>query len=200
MMGRRAAAVTARAARAVRGLWPDRNPLRRSLDRVEGVLMGVLAVAFLVGAPLAAVAAGHVADRTGVRTARSERAAWHQVPAVLGGAAPGSGYGFQPFAQARWTAPDGTRHTGVIPAPPAAQAGATVMVWVNAAGRLTGPPLRRSGVRGQAVLAAVLAPVMAGFVVLGIGQLAHCALARRRLAAWEADWRATEPQWSGRHA
>ena len=36
-MRRRPAAVAARAMRVVRGLWPDRNPLRRRLDRVEGV-------------------------------------------------------------------------------------------------------------------------------------------------------------------
>jgi hypothetical protein len=199
MMGRRAAAVAALARRAVRGLWPDRNPLRRTLDRVEGVAVGALAIAFLVGAPLAAVAAGHVAYRAGSRTARAEQAAWHQVPAVLEGAAPGSGYGFQPFARARWAGPDGKRHTGVVPALPADQAGSTVMVWVDASGRLTGPPLPPSEVRTQAVLAAALAPVMAGFLVLGIGRLAHGVLGRRRLAAWEADWQATEPQWTRRH-
>ena len=48
-----------RAARAVRGLWPDRNPLRRTMDRVEAMVAGGLVVAFLAGAPLAAVAAGH---------------------------------------------------------------------------------------------------------------------------------------------
>ena len=46
--------VAARAIRVVRGLWPDRNPLRRTLDRIEGVIVGGLAVVFLAGAPLAA--------------------------------------------------------------------------------------------------------------------------------------------------
>ena len=41
----------ARAARTVRGLWPDRNPLRRTLDRIEAAIAGGLAVAFLAGAP-----------------------------------------------------------------------------------------------------------------------------------------------------
>jgi hypothetical protein len=48
-MRRRLAVVAARATRVVRGLSPDRNPLRRTVDRVEGVLMGGLAVAFLAG-------------------------------------------------------------------------------------------------------------------------------------------------------
>jgi hypothetical protein len=70
------------------------------------------------------------------------------------------------------------------------------MVWVDATGRPTDPPLRRYQVRGQAVLAAVLAPVVLGLILLCTGQLAHAMLTRRRLAAWEADWRATGPQWS----
>ena len=53
--------IAAWAVRAVRGLWPDRNPLRRTVDRAEAGVVAALAVAFLAGAPLAAVAAGHYA-------------------------------------------------------------------------------------------------------------------------------------------
>jgi hypothetical protein len=63
-----------RAARAVRGLWPDRNPLRRTMDRAEAIIMGGLIVAFLAGAPLAAVAAGHAACSLGSRTAHAQQA------------------------------------------------------------------------------------------------------------------------------
>jgi len=71
------------------------------------------------------------------------------------------------------------------------------MVWVDAAGRLTGhPPLQLAQVRGQAALAAMLTPLAAGFIVLGAGLLAHAALGRRRLAAWDADWQVTEPHWT----
>jgi hypothetical protein len=114
----RPVAVVARAARAVRGLWPDRNPLRRTVDRVEAMVVGGLVVAFLAGVPLAAVAAGHVIYSVGSRTAQSQQATWRQVPAVL--AAPAPGYRqYQVTAQASWTAPDGTRHAGTILAPPA---------------------------------------------------------------------------------
>jgi hypothetical protein len=185
--------------RAVRGLWPDRNPLRRILDRVEAVVVAVLAVAFLAAAPVAALAAGHLAYRIAFRS-YAQQAAWHRVPAVLLATVPASGFGhFEATVRARWVAPDGRRHTGVVLAPPDARAGGTVMVWVDVAGRLTGqPPLRLSQVRAQAVLAAVLAPVVLGFMVLCAGQLAHAVLGRRRLAAWDADWQATEPQWTRR--
>ena len=132
-MRRRSAVVAAWPARAVRGLWPDRNPLRRTVDRVEAVVVGALAVAFLAGAPLAAVAAGHFSYAIISRTARAQQTAWHQVPAVPLTGIPADGYGFVAMVRARWTSPDGTRRTGMVPAPPVAQAGGTVRVWVDAA-------------------------------------------------------------------
>ena len=68
------------------------------------------------------------------------------------------------------------------------------MVWADAAGRPTGPPLQAQQVRGQAVLAAALAPVV--LMLLCAGQLAHHLLGRRRLATWDAEWRVISPQWT----
>jgi len=199
-MKRRLAAVAARALRVARGLWPDRNPLRRTLDRVEGVVVGGLVVAFLAGVPLSAAAAWHIAYGTGARAEHAQQASWHRVSAVLLAAAPTHGYiGYEPLVRAGWTAPDGARRTGAVPALPGTPAGYRVSVWVDAAGRLTGPPLRPSQVRGQAVLATILVPVVLGEVLLFIGQVVHYLLGRRRLAAWEADWRATGPRWTRQH-
>lgn len=196
-MRRYSAAAAARAVRVVGGLWPDRNPLRRSVDRVEAVVVAGLAVAFLAGAPVAAVAAGHVAYSIGSRTASAQQAAWHLAPAVLLAAVPAAGYDDNQVP-ASWTAPDGTRHTGPVPAPPGAKAGRTVMVWMGADGQLTGTPLQFSQVWGLMVLAIGLAPLVIGVIVLCVGQLAHLVLDRRRLAAWDAGWRATEPLWTRR--
>jgi len=188
--------VAARAMRVVRGLWPDRNPLRRTLDRIEGVIVVGLAVVFLAGAPLAATAAGHLAYGAAAHAAHTQQAAWHQVPAVLLTSVPAGWWDYAPDVRALWRAPDGTRRTGTVPAPSDAKAGETVMVWVDAAGWPTSRPLQSYQVRGQAVLAAILAPVALGLILLCAGQLAHAGLTRRRLAAWEADWRATGPRWS----
>jgi hypothetical protein len=165
---------------------------------VEAVVVAGLAVAFLAAAPVTALTAGHFAYRMASRSC-TKQAAWRQVPAVLLATAPASSYGeAQAPMRVRWVAPDGTPHTGAVPAPPDARTGGTVMVWVDAAGRLTGPPLQLSQARGQAALAAVLAPIVAGLIVLCVGQLAHSLLGRRRLAAWDADWQATEPLWTRR--
>jgi len=168
---------------------------------VEAVVAGGLAAAFMAGAPLAAVAAGHAAYSIGSRTAYAQQAAWRQVPAVLLATAPAAGYRqYQVTVQAWWTAPDGTRHTGTVLAPPGTKAGCTVMVWADTAGRLTGgPPLQLSQVRGQAALVTMLTPLALGFILLCTGLMAHAVLGRRRLAAWDGGWQATEPQWTKGH-
>jgi len=117
---------------------------------------------------------------------------------VLLATAPAAGFRQdQVTVPARWTAPDGTRHTGTVLAPAGTRAGHAVTVWVDAAGRLTGqPPLQLSQVRGQAVLATMFTPLAVGFILLGAGLLVHAVLGRRRLAAWDTDWQITEPQWT----
>ena len=197
-MWSRLVAVITRAVRAVRGLWPGRNPLRRTTNRVEAMILGVLVVAFLAGTPLAMVAAGHAVYNVCSRTAHAQQATWRQVPAVLATTAPAAGYRqSQVTVRANWTAPDGRRHTGTILAPPGTRAGRVMMVWVDTAGRLTGhPPLRLSQVRGQMVLAIMLTALAVGLILLCASLLAHTVLGRRRLAAWDADWQVTEPQWT----
>ncbi len=193
-------AVTAAwAAKVVRRLHLGRNPLRRPIDRAESLVIGGLAIAFLITAPLAAAVAAQVAYDTGAHIAQVEKTRWHQVPAVLLSDTVVPGDGYQPSVVAMWTAPNGTVRTGMVPAPPIARVGAKVKVWVDAAGRQTGPPLQLSQVRGQMVLAAVFAPLILCMVLLCAGQLAHYLLQRQRLASWDVEWRAVEPQWSGRH-
>ena len=149
-------------ARLVRGLWPDRNPLRRRCDRAEGAVVAGLLFAFLAGAPVAALAAEHWVYAASLRTERVEEAAWHQVPAALLRDAPPpvyTAYGppVQPQVPIRWAALDGTPRTGEISAA-GTRAGSTLMVWTDASGRLTGAPLPHTMVTGGAFRAAVLTP------------------------------------------
>jgi hypothetical protein len=194
---RRWSAVTVmRPIRVLRGLWPDRNPLRRGLDRAEAAIMAGLAVAFLATAPVTAVTAGHLAYGIASRNASAQRS-WHQAPAVVlaGVAVPGQ---FGSAVRARWTSPTGARRTVMVPVLASAIAGSTVMVWIDASGQPTGQPMRRSQVRAQAVMAAVLAPVVLGLLLGCAGLVAQWALGRRRMAAWDAGWQAIEPWWTRR--
>ncbi len=185
--------------RLLRGLRLDRNPLRRGSDRAETVVLGVLLVAFLASAPFAARAAGHWTYARSAREAQVQQAALHQVPATLLQAATpwGISEGGEE-AQARWKAPDGQVRTGDVFVASSAPAGGTVTVWVNQAGQLTDSPLQHSQVTGRAVIAQVLAVTALVVVLIIVGWAARWALDRRRLAAWDAEWLATERRWSSR--
>lgn len=187
-------------ARLLRGLRLDRNPLRRGSDRAETAIVVTLLAAFLTVTPFAAIAAGHWTHAAGLREQRAQLAAWHQVPAVLEKNAPTdafSGYGpSDASVLARWTGPDGSRHTGYVSVPSGMRAGTTVNTWTDSAGRPSGPPLQTAQVADRAALAVMLAPLVPAILLLAVWKLARRALDRRRSAGWDADWRNTGPQWT----
>lgn len=195
-MGRRSRARWARLRRAARGLWPDHNPLRRTCDRAEaGIVAGSLAV-LVIGAPLAGLFAGQRAYTASISAQRVQQATWHQVSATVLADAISSWYGTTALAQ--WRAPGGKKRAGEISAPAGAKAGTSVRVWVDASGRVATSPMRDADVAGNVALASVLTGSAVGMLALGCAAIAHLALNRRRLAAWDADWRLTEPQWTRR--
>jgi hypothetical protein len=199
----RAGTLRAGLAGLVRRWLPDRNPLRRASDRVEAVMLAALLVAFLAGAPLAALAAGHWEAGAMLRAQRAEAAAMQRVPAVLTQDAPVPVHVmFQgapaPLARAKWTAPDGAARTGMVNAPAGSRAGRTVMVWTDRSGRLAGAPLQGTDVTIRAGLVALLAVVAVGLLLAMAGSAFRRALDRQRLAAWDGGWSATGPQWTGR--
>lgn len=184
----------------MRRLWPDHNPLRRAADRAEFAVAVLLLVTFLAGAPLTALAVVRWAA-PGAHDKQAQ-AGWHQVPAVLLHDAPrpaGSVFFPAPVPQvlARWASPAGPR-TGKVYTRPNATEGSTVMVWIDRSGALTGPPAPAATVADQVLLAAVYAPVALAMVSLAAWACAALILDRRRMAAWDADWSETEPQWTGR--
>ena len=188
----------------LRGLLPDHNPLRRPSDRAESAIAALLLAGFLIGAPLIAVACGQWASGAALRMEKTEQATRHQVTAVLLANAPSpaqTAYYGAPLlvaARARWTASGGITRTGEVPAPPGERAGSRVTIWVNASGRLTGPPLQTSDVAAQHTIAALFAPAALGLLLLAGWALARRMLDRRRMAAWDADWQVTGPRWTSR--
>ena len=190
-----------RRGRVWRGLWPDHNPLRRASDRAEAAIVATLLAAFLIGAPLLAFAAGHWVYHSGLRAEQAQAAAWHVVPAVLLDDAPSPAPSWalvSPLVRARWTAPDGRRCIGEVRTPVGTRAGRLVQVWVTADGRQAGPRLQGSQLAVRVIFTALTVPAVLGVVLLSAGILAHGMLERRRLAVWDADWRATGLQWTSR--
>jgi hypothetical protein len=182
--------------RRLREFWPDGNALRRRWDRAEAVILAGLLAAFVIGGTLAALIAGRLAYEGALRARDAELAAFHQVPAVLLTTAALQPAGFYGSAEAWWRAPDGLRRTGQVYSVAGTPAGTTVKVWVDAAGRLADPPLQPSQVQGQAVATAVLAVMAVAVVLWGAGLAAHCMAQRRRMAAWDDEWRAFGPRWN----
>lgn len=193
-----------RLGRFVRGRRPDRNPLRRASDRAETAVLALLVIAFFAAAPFTALAGGGWARAMAHQTQLSQEASSHHVPArvlkvsegVQGG---GGGYGaLASQALARWTAPDGKVVTGEIPVPSGTMAGTTVRLWITDDGQLTDPPLQDSQVSDSAYFAGTFAVVVLAGLLVTAGLLARRALDRRRMAAWDAEWRATGPRWTTR--
>jgi hypothetical protein len=187
--------------RFVRGRRLDRNPLRRPSDRAETAVLAVLVIAFIAAAPFAALACGTWVHAIAHRVQATQQASWYQVPAVVLRAPLGSqtagGYAvLDPQAQARWTAPDGKVVTGEVPVPAGTAAWTVVPVWITRDGQLTDPPLQDAQVSGQADLAATFGVIALAATLTVTGVLARRVLDKRRMAAWDADWRATGRRWT----
>ena len=72
-------------------------------------------------------------------------------------------------------------------------------VWVNASGQVTGAP-QSGDAADAAVLAAVMTLAVMALVLLIALRLIQRLLDWRRMAAWEAAWRAIGPRWTGRRS
>jgi hypothetical protein len=190
-------------ARLARWLGFSRSPLRRGADRAEVAVRLTVLVLLVVALPVAVIAVGRWTDHQALRQARAQAAADHPVRAVLLQDSPGAGAP-DPYSAVqvnwvpgRWTAPDGSVQTGDVLAPAGAPEGSTIATWIDGSGRITDPPAAHNAVIGDVVVAGTLACLGALFVLLGAQALACRALDRRRLNAWEAEWRAIGPLWTG---
>lgn len=203
---RRPAGSLTRIARMARWLGFDRNPLRRGTDRVEAVLRLVLIILLVAVIPAAAVAAGRWADHRALHRAELERATDRLVTAVLLKNAPASGIP-DPYTsvqtawvRARWQPPGQPPRTGEVLAVAGARQGSTVRTWIDRSGAVTDPPMDHRVVVGY-VLAAVIATCqLSWLLLLAAAVLVRRALDRRRMNAWDAEWRASGPLWSGRRS
>jgi hypothetical protein len=190
-------------ARLARWLGFDRNPLRRGTDRVEGALRLVMIILAVLAVPAASIAAGRWADHYALYQAQVQRTVDHQVTAVLLRDAPAIGTP-DPYTSvqtawvpARWQPPGQPPRTGEVLAAVGARKGSTVRTWIDPSGAVTDPPLDHHVVAGDVVMAVTATLLLSGLLLMAAWALARRLLDRRRLRAWEAEWRASGPQWSG---
>jgi hypothetical protein len=186
--------------RVLRGLRPDRNPLRRTCDTVETYLLAGLFVASAAAAPFAAQAASQAAYAAALHAQHEEQAARHVVRAELTQLATPGGGTDVPTAyvpvQATWTSATGVWRTGQVMAPAGTRKDSTVYVWADDAGNLVSPPLLTSQVAGQGDVAAVGAIAGLGALYLCEAVIVRRLVNRHRMAAWDADWVVTARTWN----
>ncbi|MFG2937014.1 hypothetical protein [Streptomyces sp. NPDC048282] len=185
------------AVRYVRWWRWRRNPLRRHSDVVEGWVVLALWVLTLVGGALAGWAAAAGVDRTiadrwaGVHPVSAEltESAAHGTPVI-------AGYDTgRTWVTVRWTAADGSVHTGRAKALPTAAAGSQVRVWANRGEALVAEPPGKAESTFEGVVAGTLAAQLTVTVGYGTGRLIRHRLLDRRLAEWDTEWRRIGPQW-----
>ncbi|MCZ4514015.1 hypothetical protein O3Q52_38950 [Streptomyces sp. ActVer] len=180
--------------------WRD-TPLRRRSDRLEAwIVLTAWLFAVAGGLSVALVAGVSFEQSLAVR-----RAQVHPVTAVLTQDAPGApalttdgtSEGTV-WAKVRWTAAEGTTHTGLAKAEPGSEAGTSVTAWVDRKGELRSQPPTAVEAQLYSVLVGTSAGLAAGATVLGCERLARAGLDRRRLREWDAEWARVGPQWRKR--
>ncbi|MFH8345268.1 hypothetical protein [Streptomyces sp. NPDC018045] len=192
--------------RVIAGLWRwRRNPLRRTTDLLEAWLALAAALLIVLGGGFAGLAAGsaaHDALRRSVRTQAQER---HQVWATsdrsVARPSPGSdpeaaaGRATHHRVNARWTAPDGSEHSGPVAAPGAVKPGERFRIWTDARGRVMARPLDAGTARAHAVLAGLGAAALTAAVTMGGRQFVTRRMLERRYARWEREWERVDQDW-----
>ena len=182
----------------------DRNPMRPSTDRIQAIVRAVLLAAFVLGAPVVTAYVSHQVYLAGLRTARAQAAAWHQVPALVQHVTVVATPWRHPASsgpealQVRWAMPDGSSRTGDLAWGAGAAAGSTITVWIDASGRLAHPPLTDAAAVAHLIGTAVAVPAVLALLLWAAARTASLLLDRHRMASWEADWLAVEPRWSRR--
>jgi hypothetical protein len=198
MTGKTRASARARTARLAR-LLIGPNRLRRPCDRLEGVLVMLLAAAFLI-----ALAAAPTFGECLYQSQRAGAAQLHTARAVLTQNGPSDNYvTTMGEATARWRAPDGQPRKGtlttlVAPGIYGAAARARVQVWLTESGQPEAPPVSATAAVFNSVALTFGAVLGAAIVLLICYWLGRLALDRRRLAAWASEWSLTGPRWTTR--
>jgi hypothetical protein len=182
----------------IRYLRPDRNPLRRPIDRAHVRITIALGVLFLILAPLVVVVTARLAGSAGVRAEHAQARARHLVTAVVVDPAPTGSRGvLDETVRIGWHDTGGKAHTAVVPTAGGERFGAHRSIWIDRGGRLTTHPRRHSQTVADSVMAALTAVTLLGLLHSGARTLIDRRLERRRLELWEREWVAVAPRWTG---
>lgn len=194
--------------RAVVGLrrWRH-NPLRRRTDLIEAwVALGALLL-MIVAVPAIGWISGALTDDAFRRTIRAQHEDRHRTQAVMvreaeaptrvasDPEAPAQRDPGRPVI-AKWTAPDGSRHTQLVrSAPPTLRAGDTFPLWTTGRGQLAGPPTDPAAARTHAVLAGLGVAAGTAGLIEAARRLVVWRLNQVRYARLDLAWARAGPDW-----
>jgi hypothetical protein len=182
----------------VRYLRPDRNPLRRPVDRVHARLTVAVGVIFLVLMPVSAVLTARLADHAGLRAERQQTSTRHPADATVLAASPTvSRTGFAENTRIGWRDAAGRAHTAVVPAATNEHPGSHRSIWIDRSGQLTTHPRRHSQTVADSIMAALTVLTLLTLMHSAARALVDHRLDRRRLELWEREWAAVAPRWTG---
>lgn len=182
-----------------RRLGAGRNPLCRSTDRIETVLLWCTLVVALLLVPFGAAVSttvGNALDASAARQravlqmlpARTLESTERQVPAVQGDVLS--------RVPVTYVDPQGVEHRAVTNVVIGTKAGAEVEIWLDRSGSIVTAPRAKSDSLAFGALAGVFTVLGGWLVVWALFSLAKRPLNRRRFRDWDAEWQAVAPRWS----
>jgi len=173
--------------------WPvllrlaGRDPLVRTIDRIEALVLVLAVVVALLAAPIAAAAGTAVYDSN--RHIYAEQAhTRHTVAATVtdDDAAQPVLRTSTSIVPARWTAA-GAEHTGTVEAPSTAKTGDTVAIWVDNNGEQVSEPTPTSRAAADAAMGALVIWICAAAMAATLFTVTRAVCDRIRFTRWQHD-------------
>ncbi|MFE0191151.1 hypothetical protein [Streptomyces sp. NPDC058989] len=192
--------------RAMRGVWRwRRNPLRRRTDRIEAWLALAAALLIAFGAPAAGWFTGRAAHGALLETVRLQYQQSHLVWATVDRLVSRAPLDPDPETSsqrdahlrviARWTAVDGSSHSGQLAAPRPVESGERFRIWTDDRGRVMPRPMDVDTAGTHAVLAGLGTTAAVGALIEGCRRLVVGQLMARRFRRWDAEWERAGQDW-----
>ncbi|TKG71121.1 Rv1733c family protein [Prauserella endophytica] len=179
--------------RFLRSLFPGRNPVARTSDRIEAAVLLLAIVVPLLALPIAAALGSDTYARES-RAAELEASTRYESTAVLLTDAvlesPTIYAGGRQTVQVRaeWQRPDGSPGTGLVVAEAGLEKGSEVRVWLDESGERVQPPRTQAMAAWNAAAVAITAWLSVTLVCALSWWALHALLDRARRQRWQREW------------
>jgi hypothetical protein len=173
--------------------WPvllrlaGRDPLVRTIDRIEALVLVLAVVVSLLAAPIAAAMGTAVYDSS--RHIYAEQAYTRHTVAATVTDVPASQQIVRtgtPTVSARWTAA-GAEHTGTVKAQSTAKAGDTLEIWVDNDGSQVPAPAPTSRAAAEAAMGALVIWICVAAIAATLFTATRAVCDRIRFTRWQHD-------------